>query len=428
MDDNASRAIMIGVGVFVIMLVLTGILLYINTARNMATVVDKGLNSWDDITYSNIMDYDGDITIKCTGMDFVNFLRKNFMREDIKFMLDGVTSGKSLDISWWKNESTGNVSEVKLAGINTNAEITMTKKTTLDKNGVPSHLITIEGNVFSNRDAYVTDSVWQMKKDSSGDYAYVTDGETVLNIGDSVNYKTSASSSTSWQVLGAADGKILLLGNTSKSKELDFKKLRDNEITLADLDNTFKGWDNGTGAYSGSARCLNFEDISRLTGVSYSSSYLTYGDTYELAWKNATRVLLGESAVIDTAVIYSYNSTLRKFEKLVYAKVLPDVKNNGYVEYKVSTGAALENLTTNASNMLNKSYSVFLMNISTEVYQGKCYYTASVLTNNKIKENVILDITGSASSAATYHLRPVIALERSVKLTKNGKSSWSISK
>lgn len=426
MDDNASRAIMIGVGVFVIMLVLTGILLYINTARNMATVVDKSLNSWDDITYSNIMDYDGDITIKCTGIDFVNFLRKNIMREDIKFTLNEVSGYENLPISWWKNESTGNVSEVKLAKVDTSAQITMTKKTTEDRYGVKSHLIIVEGNIFSNRDAYVTDSFWEMQKDSSGNYAYVTDGNVVLEIGDSVSYKTSKSSGTSWKVLGAYEGKILLLGSAYQRSNLNFSELRDNEVTLADLDNTFKGWDNGTGAYSGSARCLNFEDISRLTGVTHSSSYSNYGTTYEMVWKNASQVLIDDSFSINTSTVYLYNSALRKFEKSVYAETLPDIKNNGYIGYAVSTGAGLENLTTKASDMLNKSYSVFLMNISTEVYQGKCYYTASILINNKIKENVILDIAGNASNAAGYYLRPVIALERSVKLTKSG-TSWKIS-
>lgn len=257
MEDNASRAIMIGVGIFVVLLVLTSIILYVNAARNMATVVDKGLNSRNESTVTNIMDYSGDISIKCTGIDFVNFLRKNFMREDIYITIIGQDDMQKQSISWWKSEKTDNVSEIKLAKIDIDATITMKKATIVNNNGVEEYLITVDGGVFSSRDAYVTDSTWEMKKDVDGRYAYVTDGKTSLQIGDSVRYANSE-----WKVLGVENRKILLLGNKYEVK-LDASK----DIELEEFNDKFASLDNGSYVASGSARCLSFRDIERLIDI-----------------------------------------------------------------------------------------------------------------------------------------------------------------
>ncbi len=213
MEDNAIRAIMIAVGIFVIMLVLTGIILYVSTARNMATTVDKTLNSWDDITVTNIMDYEGDIEISCTGMDFINFLRRNYTREDIYVTINDEETMQNQPISWWKSDNTNNINEIKIAKIDANASIVMKKKTTTNLNDEATHSITVIGELFSARDVYMTDKVWSMKKDNEDKYAYVTDGETILRIGDKVNYQYSGL----WTVLGANNGKILLIGSALSS-------------------------------------------------------------------------------------------------------------------------------------------------------------------------------------------------------------------
>ena len=141
MEDNATRAIIIGVGLFVILLVITGVILYVNAARNMASVVNKSLNTWDNITYSNIMEYNGDVTINCTGMDFVNFIRENFMREDIYVTMvaeDTVILDK-VNMGYWKSEHSNNVSELKLASISVDSNVTMRKKIVTDENGVNTY-------------------------------------------------------------------------------------------------------------------------------------------------------------------------------------------------------------------------------------------------------------------------------------------------
>ena len=146
MEDNATRAIIIGVGLFIILLVITGVILYVNAARNMASIVNKSINTWDDITYSNIMEYNGDVTINCTGMDFVNFVRENFMREDIYVTMvaeDTVILDK-VNMSYWKSEHSNNVSELKLASISVDSNVIMRKKTVTDENGVNTYYITVQ--------------------------------------------------------------------------------------------------------------------------------------------------------------------------------------------------------------------------------------------------------------------------------------------
>lgn len=429
MEDNTTRVIMIAVGLFIILIATSAIILYVSVARNMATVVDKKLNTWDDITVTNIMDYSGDVSIKCTGMDFVNFLRKNFMREDIYITVSSVTDMQNKHISWWKSENTNNISEIKLAKIDTNATITMKKSTTTDSNGVATHLITVNGNLFSSRDAYVTDSVWKMEKDSQGRYAYVTDGKITLEIGDSVNYVTSKSAGASWKVLGAENGKILLLGSGSAQVELNANKLRDNVVKLSDFDNNFSGWDNGDGALKESARCLNFRDIERLTEVSHDSSYMEHGTSYTMRWKNQSQILVNDEYVINlpTKALYWYNENTKMFEKKEYSDILPTLENNSYIS-STSAGESVGNLTDKANNMLNKSIGVFLMNISTAFSQNNFYYTARIITNCKIKEIELLNMTNTITNNVNYYVRPVVALEQSVSLTKVGESSWSISK
>lgn len=430
MEDNATRAIMIGVGIFIIVMVISGVILYINAARNMATVVDSGLNSWDDITYNNIMDYGDDIAIKCKGIDFINFLRKYYMRDDIYFTISETTDiGQNLSIAWWKNENTDGISEAKIAKINTTADIVMKKNIVENSNGEVNYYITIDGELFSNRDAYVTDSVWNMERDSEGNYSYVTDGNVVLEIGDSINYVTSASSGTTWKVLGAKGGRILLLGDTFKQIELNPSKLKSNEVKLNDFNTVFSGWDDGNKALKGSARCFNFSDIERLTGIDHASEYTSYGLSYTLSWKSTNQIIVNDSYTITSndGNFYWYNNSTQKFVRVGYAELLPQLVDSGFVAYTNSTGVLLEGLSTKASNMLNKSSYVFLMNISTQFSQERIYYTAKVLNNNKIKESNIMDIAGANAVTMTYYVRPVIALEQNVKLEKISEANWSIS-
>ena len=134
MGDNAIRAIMIGVGAFVVVIVITGVILYVNTARNMATAVEGNLSSWEDVTIDNIMDYNGDVEIECTGADLINFLRINFSRLDVRLAIaeEGkpipkYDDFKQLSVEWGSKDTDG-ISAIKLAKINVSASLKMKKE------------------------------------------------------------------------------------------------------------------------------------------------------------------------------------------------------------------------------------------------------------------------------------------------------------
>lgn len=178
MEDNATRAIMIGVGLFVILLIITGVILYVNAARNMASVVNKSINTWDNITYSNIMEYNGDATIECTGMDFINFIRENFMREDIFVTIN---SGKEtildkVNMDYWKNEHSNTVSEIKLASISVDSKVTMKKETVTDENGVNTYYITVKYTV----DLPVIIRAYETKDDAQNGVNSIQNGASII--------------------------------------------------------------------------------------------------------------------------------------------------------------------------------------------------------------------------------------------------------
>ncbi len=179
MEDNATRAIIIGVGLFVILLTISGIILYVNAARNMANVVDKSLNTWDNITYNNIMDYKEDITIKCTGMDFINFIRKNVMREDIfvTTIAEDTVILNNVSMSYWKSDYSDNASELKLASISVDSEVIMRKRTVTDQNGVNTYYITVE---FSTNLATSVEAYTNLTDAKNGENAIVADEKVML--------------------------------------------------------------------------------------------------------------------------------------------------------------------------------------------------------------------------------------------------------
>jgi len=136
------RAVMIGVGVFIILITLTVIVSYVNVAKDMATAVDKGINRWENIDYTNIMDYNGNVTIDITGINLINFIRKYVNYENIRLKL-GQFSASFEDIVTWKN-AIGNASEEKLMNINPNAKLKMSKNILADG----TIIITVLGDIW----------------------------------------------------------------------------------------------------------------------------------------------------------------------------------------------------------------------------------------------------------------------------------------
>lgn len=125
MEDNALRALMIGVGIFIVIVIISVIIGYVNVAKDMATVVDSGINPWDEIDINNIMDLGSNVSINVRGIDLINFIRNNINNSKVRIKLGQFTDSYE-DIVSWKNDI-GNASEERLMNINPNAKLQMTK-------------------------------------------------------------------------------------------------------------------------------------------------------------------------------------------------------------------------------------------------------------------------------------------------------------
>lgn len=209
MEENATRAIMIGVGLFIVLLTITGVLLYVNAARSMATVVDKGLNSWDDISYNNIMDYNGDVTIECTGIDLINFIRKYVGRDDIYLSI--VTDSeevKNEKITAWKSNNSNNASEEKLSGINADSKIIMKKTVKTDFSGVNTYYVKVEYRV----DLPANVRAYESKENAENGVSSIVDGAKIVVENDAkwiyykVNYSNNGTLESIKLTIYANDG------------------------------------------------------------------------------------------------------------------------------------------------------------------------------------------------------------------------------
>jgi len=125
LEDNALRALMIGVGIFIVIVIISVIIGYVNVAKDMATVVDSGINPWDEIDINNIMDLGSNVSINVRGIDLINFIRNNINNSKVRIKLGQFTDSYE-DIVSWKNDI-GNASEERLMNINPNAKLQMTK-------------------------------------------------------------------------------------------------------------------------------------------------------------------------------------------------------------------------------------------------------------------------------------------------------------
>ncbi len=177
---------------------------------------------------------------------------------------------------------------------------------------------------------------------------------------------------------------------------------------------------------------MNFQDIVRLTGIDYTENNESYGDTYDLSWNK----MLNESSeykkievekngdkygsfTVNDGVFYYYNKSTEEFKKVKYPNALPTLSNDSY------EGDILENLTDNARGILNSSTSIFLADIST----GYLQYNMKFLQNGKIKEEPLFgweNSDGSVSKWIYINVRPVIELQRNVKLKEVTSGNWDI--
>ena len=113
---------------------------------------------------------------------------------------------------------------------------------------------------------------WEEHKDEEGNIT-ITKGKKTLKIGDYVEYTTEASPSTKWRVLGAEDGKILLMADSNvldeNGAELKVKLEgtdwgTDGQPLVKQLNEACQPYLNTE--YAESIRSIKVEDINKITG------------------------------------------------------------------------------------------------------------------------------------------------------------------
>lgn len=140
MTEDSIRAISIAAGLFIIILTISAIFIYVDTAKQFANATSNNISKWKYIDYTNIMEYEEDVTIDAKGIDVINFIRKYAMRDDIRIKMGDRENFEY--ISAWKNDI-GNASEEKLQKIASVADVKISKK----KFG-EIYNIEVRGNVF----------------------------------------------------------------------------------------------------------------------------------------------------------------------------------------------------------------------------------------------------------------------------------------
>jgi len=118
MEDLPVKAIVIGVSVFVTMAVISALMIYFNTARGVADVVNKRINIAE--TYDSIMNADV-FTDTLTGVEIRSLINKYAGSDLVRINIvsisgEEVTGYNKINNTWRRN--TGLISEQKLDLIN----------------------------------------------------------------------------------------------------------------------------------------------------------------------------------------------------------------------------------------------------------------------------------------------------------------------
>lgn len=134
MEENASRALMIGAGIFMTVIVVSALLTYVYIAKEMSNSATSNLPNRGS-TVESIEDISKDIEVNCYGIDFINFLRRITFDENIEVKI--VTDDETIDIksgttsfdTYVENEK---IKESLVVRINPNESIAIKKQITDD--------------------------------------------------------------------------------------------------------------------------------------------------------------------------------------------------------------------------------------------------------------------------------------------------------
>ena len=155
----------------------------------------------------------------------------------------------------------------------------------------------------------------------------VTDGTTILAVGDSVKVQVgngsaeaySANGYSKWKVLGAENGKLLLLTVANVGEELLLGGKEGYNTVIAQLNDICDDYLNTT--YADEARNIKVEDINRVTGFN-PDSYEGYGEQYTYTSSNFEHPTKGTASetnpITETSTYYYYEPSSSAIGEAAY--------------------------------------------------------------------------------------------------------------
>lgn len=272
----------------------------------------------------------------------------------------------------------------------------------------------------------------------------VTNGTINLEVGDYVNYVATGSDySGTWRVLGVENNNLLLLSTNMviKSSQLTGSvDLIDNE-GIKNLNKKCEPY--GKGAHANGARCININDINRITTYNPESpgNGVIYGSKLTNQYNNeVTYTREGEyvkySSAIKTGVSTQKNFTMPDGRNLEQSGIT--IKSNYYYYYPntlsdsptgetmgISTDSnAYKMLFRNEANTANISY--WLASQGAITFDGYAQFYFRVINVGRIDRNLLYATNVSNNPSVSSPVRAVVSIETNVKLKSNGLNNWII--
>ena len=289
-----------------------------------------------------------------------------------------------------------------------------------------------------------TGEAWKQNK------TIVSKGDTVLEVGDYVDYQSGVAGyqdENGWRVLGAEDGKLLLLSTYLVTDNYTLSGAEDylNDTGVKKLNAECEKY--GNGLYATGARSVKAEDIDRITG--YNPEKTGNGEIYKKGqideYGNEVTYKMENGNVIYSSKNGSGTSENTNFTMPDGRKLGTDInevtlKSNAYF-YDSTT---LTNNWQDEKKGLSDTSEVFYMLFKDP--NDKSSYISYWLANtyietrttgvfwgiydiaDKNKGNVGLYTSYDNDRTVSYGVRAVIYIEPDAVLNSNGENSWTLSK
>ena len=305
-----------------------------------------------------------------------------------------------------------------------------------------------ENTILSQYDTIIkqeTGEAWKQNK------TIVSKGDTVLEVGDYVDYQSGVAGyqdENGWRVLGAEDGKLLLLSTYLVTDNYTLSGAEDylNDTGVKKLNAECEKY--GNGLYATGARSVKAEDIDRITG--YNPEKTGNGEIYEKGqideYGNEVTYKIENGYVTYSSKNGNGTSEYTSFtmpDGRVLGKDINEVtlKTNAYYYWPTTLTNNWKDEevgltdTSKAYNMLftdptdESSYiGYWLANSYIETRTTGVVWGIYGVPGGFNKGNIGLYRSYDGDRTASYGIRAVVSIEDYVVLNGNGENRWMLTK